>query len=392
MKTVYAGNCEKTDRSDCRIALTLKKSGGIQISLNSKVSVLYGASIRQTCEQVLAFFGIDHAELQIDDSGAADFVIAARLEACIKQLIETDKAWLPEPLPQNTAGTARDRLRRSRLYLPGNTPKLALNAGLHSGDGIILDLEDSVAPARKDEARILVRNTLRTVDFYGAERMVRINQGERGLPDLDAVVPQHVNVILLPKCESAEQVQTADAYIQKLRREHHIEHETWIMPIIESAMGVMRAFEIAGASPNVIALAVGLEDYTADIGTPRTAEGKESFFARSMVVNAAKARGIQAIDSVFSDISDMEALRNNVLASKSLGFDGMGCIHPRQIKIIHEAFAPAAEEIEKAQKIVDAFYLAEEKGLGVVAVGSKMIDPPVVKRALRIVELAKNSK
>ncbi len=164
------------------------------------------------------------------------------------------------------------------------------------------------------------------------------------------------------------------------------------MPIIESAMGVMRAFEIAGASPNVIALAVGLEDYTADIGTPRTAEGKESFFARSMVVNAAKARGIQAIDSVFSDISDMEALRNNVLASKSLGFDGMGCIHPRQIKIIHEAFAPAPEEIENAQKIVDSFYLAEEKGLGVVAVGSKMIDPPVVKRALRIAELAKNSK
>lgn len=391
VKTVYAGNCEKSDRSDCRIALTLKKSGGIQISLNSKVAVLYGASIRQICESLLAFFGIDHAELQIDDSGAADYVIMARLEACIKQLSKTDRSRLPELLPQNTAGTARDRLRRSRLYLPGNTPKLAINAGLHSGDGIILDLEDSVAPARKDEARILVRNTLRAVDFYGAERMVRINQGERGLMDLNAVVPQHVNVILLPKCESAEQVRTVDSHIQQLRKEHNIEHETWIMPIIESAMGVMRAFEIAGASPNVIALAVGLEDYTADIGAPRTPEGTESFFARSMIVNAAKACGIQAIDSVFSDISDMEALRKNVLASKALGFDGMGCIHPRQIRVIHETFAPTPEELEKAQKIVDAFHLAEEKGLGVVAVGSKMIDPPVVKRALRIVELAKNT-
>jgi citrate lyase subunit beta/citryl-CoA lyase len=110
-----------------------------------------------------------------------------------------------------------------------------------------------------------------------------------------------------------------------------------------------------------------------------------------MIVNAAKACGIQAIDSVFSDISDMEALRENVLASKALGFDGMGCIHPRQIRVIHEAFAPTAEELEKAQKIVEAFHLAEEKGLGVVAVGSKMIDPPVIKRALRIVELAKNT-
>jgi citrate lyase subunit beta/citryl-CoA lyase len=107
-----------------------------------------------------------------------------------------------------------------------------------------------------------------------------------------------------------------------------------------------------------------------------------------MLVNAAKAAGIQAIDSVFSDVSDMDALKENVLASKALGFDGMGCIHPRQIKVIHEAFAPSEEEIEKARKIVEAFKEAEAKGLGVVAVGSKMIDPPVVKRALRIMELA----
>jgi citrate lyase subunit beta/citryl-CoA lyase len=138
----------------------------------------------------------------------------------------------------------------------------------------------------------------------------------------------------------------------------------------------------------VVALAIGLEDYTADLGAPRTPEGKESFFARSMLVNAAKAAGIQAIDSVFSDVSDMDALKENVLASKALGFDGMGCIHPRQIKVIHEAFAPSEEEIEKARKIVEAFKEAEAKGLGVVAVGSKMIDPPVVKRALRIMELA----
>ncbi len=391
MKTAFAGQHQKSDRSDCRVSLTLNKSGGIDITVNSKVKLLFERAIRETCMSVMKIFSIPHAEIVIDDNGAPDYVITARLEACIKQLIQTEISQLPEMLPQNTGGTKKDRMRRSRLYLPGNTPKLAINAGLHSGDGIILDLEDSVAPDRKDEARILVRNTLRTVDFYGAERMVRINQLPRGLEDLDAVVPHHVNVILLPKCESPEQIREVDTRIQNLRKKHNIQHEVWIMPIIESAMGVIKVFDIAGASNNVIALAIGLEDYTADIGAPRTREGKETFFARSQVINAAKAMNLQAIDSVFSDVSDMEALRENVLASKALGFDGMGCIHPRQIRVIHEAFAPTKEEIEKAKKIVDAFHEATEKGLGVVSIGSKMIDPPVVKRALRVMELTEKS-
>jgi citrate lyase subunit beta/citryl-CoA lyase len=160
------------------------------------------------------------------------------------------------------------------------------------------------------------------------------------------------------------------------------------MPIIESALGVINAFAIASSAENIVSLAIGLEDYTADLGTRRTAEGTESFFARSMVVNAARAAGIQPIDSVFSDVGDMEGLKQNVLRSKALGFDGMGCIHPRQITVIHETFAPSPEEIEKAKKVVFAFHKAQEQGLGVVALGTKMIDPPVVKRALNTIELA----
>lgn len=160
------------------------------------------------------------------------------------------------------------------------------------------------------------------------------------------------------------------------------------MPIIESALGVIKAYEIASASKNICALAIGLEDYTADIGTQRTNEGRESIFARQMLINATKAAGIQAIDTVFSDVSDMEALRQSVLEAKSLGFEGKGCIHPRQIPVVHEAFAPTSEEIEKAKKIVYAFNEAEKKGLGVVSLGSKMIDPPVVKRAIRTIDLA----
>ncbi len=160
------------------------------------------------------------------------------------------------------------------------------------------------------------------------------------------------------------------------------------MPIIESALGVINAYEIASASKNICSLAIGLEDYTADIGTQRTEEGRESLFARNMVVNAARAAGIQPIDTVYSDVTNMEGLRESVIEAKSLGFDGKGCIHPRQIEVVHKAFAPTEQEIEKAKKIVSAFEYAGKKGLGVVSIGSKMIDLPVVKRAQKTIELA----
>ena len=221
--------------------------------------------------------------------------------------------------------------------------------------------------------------------------MVRINQIPMGLEDLTFIVPHHVNLILLPKCESADQVQAVDQKITEVLSDSGMDYPVYIMPIIESALGVIKSFEIASSSERVAALAIGLEDYTADLGAPRTTEGRETFYARSQVVNAARAAGIQAIDSVFSDVADMDALREVVLESKSLGFDGMGCIHPRQIKIIHEAFKPTEAEIAKAEKIVRAFDEATLKGLGVVSLGSKMIDPPVVKRAQKMINLAVKS-
>ena len=282
----------------------------------------------------------------------------------------------------------RERMRRSRLYLPGNEPKFLVNAGIHGPDGVILDLEDSVHPSEKDAARLIVRNALRQVDFMGAERMVRINQGERGLEDLKFLVPHNVHVILIPKCEDAGQVKAVDEKILAVAKQAGLKADVLLMPIVESAAGALRAFEIASASPRVVALTIGLEDYTADIGTRRTPEGRESFWARSQVVNAARAAGVQPIDTVFSDVRDMEGLRESVLEAKGLGFEGKGCIHPRQIDVIHEAFAPTETEIERAKRIVTAFEEAEAKGLGVVSLGSKMIDPPVVKRALHTVRLA----
>jgi len=383
-----AGNSGPKVRSDCEIVLEIKSDSGLTIDLTSKVRVLYGESIKSLVSELLTFFGIKNAVVKIDDSGALPFVIAARLESAVKQLISTDLEYLPELLKENSYYTTRDRFRFSRLYLPGNTPGLMINAGLHSADGIILDLEDSVAPEKKDEARILVRNALRQINFYGAEKMVRINQGRRGLDDLHFVIPHNVNLILVPKCESADFILQVDKEISEIKKKFNLKEHVFLMPIIESALGVEHSFEIACASENIVALAIGLEDYTADLGVTRTVEGNESFYARTRLVVAARAANIQPIDSVFSDVADMEALKQNVLISKSLGFEGMGCIHPRQIPVIRQGFSPDQTEIEKSKKIVLAFETAKLKGLGVVALGSKMIDPPVVARAQKIIDLA----
>jgi citrate lyase subunit beta/citryl-CoA lyase len=386
-KLSLVGNRGKGIRSDCHITLELTQGDGIQLELKSKVEAMYGADIRKLLLGILAFYGIEHARILVEDFGALTPVLAARMEAAIKQLKSSEKEYLLPVLSENLYQTSRDRNRFSRLYLPGNTPSLMINAGIHRPDGIILDLEDAVAPAKKYEARFVVRNALRNVDFYGAERMVRINQVPAGLEDLEFLVPHNVNLVLVPKCESAEQIRQVNEKISMLKTKYNVSGNIWLMPIVESALGVLKALEIA-QSENVVAIAIGLEDYTADLGTRRTQEGTESFFARSMVVNACKAAGIQAIDSVFSDIADMEALKETVIRSKALGFDGMGCIHPRQIRVIHENYAPDAAEIEKAKKIVNAFIEATAKGLGVVSLGTKMIDPPVVKRAQKLIDLA----
>lgn len=383
-----AGNNGEKDRSDCFVSLELTQSGGIQIDLSSKVKVLYGESIRSLCTEVLHFFEIENALLKVDDKGALPFVMTARIEAAVKQLVKSEKEFLLEILPENLSESSKEQPRISRLYLPGNTPSLMLNAGIHTPNGIILDLEDAVGVDKKLEARFMVRNALRSLNFMGAERMVRINQVPTGLEDLNFVIPHHVNLVLIPKCENARQVHQVNQRIATIQKKSGLTNPVWLMPIIESAMGVMKALEIAQSAENVVAMAIGLEDYTADLGTQRTKEGTESFFARCQVVNACKAAGIQAIDSVFSDISDMEALKENVLRSKALGFDGMGCIHPLQITVIHDNFAPDENEIENAKKIVKAFMEATEKGLGVVSLGNKMIDAPVVKRARRTIEQA----
>jgi len=376
-------------RSDCWVGIKLSAEGGIKLNIQSKVQVLYGSAIEDLINDMVSFFKIKNAEIEVEDSGALPFVLMARMETAIMRLgVDRGKRYLPE-WKYSVSASSSDRFRRSRLYLPGDQPKLFINAAIHKPDGIILDLEDSVAPSQKDGARILVRNALRSVDFMESERMVRINQLPLGLEDLEEVIPQKVNLILIPKVESPIQIYDVEKKVEEvIAKSKEKIGDVFFMPIIESALGVINAYLIASSSKRNVALAIGLEDYTADLGTSRTKEGRESFFARTMIVNAARATGIQAIDTVFSDVDDMEGLMESVREAKSLGFDGKGCIHPRQIAVVHEALSPSEMEISKAMKIVQAYDEAEKKGLGVVSLGSKMIDPPVVKRALQTINLA----
>lgn len=388
-RSTEAGHWGKEIRSDVHVAFEVRDTGGIEISLESRVAPYYGDAILEQARSVLEELGVKHAHVAIHDEGALPFVIAARIEAAVRRAgLALGKRALPVPHSPPPA-SPKDRLRRSRLYLPGSEPKYYINAALHEPDAIILDLEDSVHRAEKDTARILVRNTLRAVDFGNCERMVRINQLPLGLEDLADVVSESPDLILMPKVEHPDHVVEVDRMIGELKVRHGIIRPIWIMPILESALGIENAFPIAAASENIAALTIGLEDYTADLGVVKTAEGRESQYARSRVVNAARAAGVQAIDSVFGDVSDLDGLRRWGENSRAMGFEGMGCVHPGQIRVVHAAFAPTMAEIEKAQRVVAAFNEAQQKGLAVVSLGSKMIDPPVVQRALKLVDRAK---
>jgi len=386
-KKYISGNTDT--KSDFYVEFSPSNSGGIKVYIESKTKSIHGSTLNHITKQTLSDLGIKHGKLSVMDNGGQYFVLRARIEASVKSAnpkLDLESLGVFKKHARYTS--SRERFRRSRLYLPGNQAKLMLNAGIHKPDAIILDLEDSVAPIEKNSARLIVRNALRYLDFFGSERMVRINQGKTGLKDLEAVIPHNAHLILIPKVEETRQLTEVDEKIYSICKKIDRKEPVYLMPILETARGILNSLKIAKGSKNNVAIAIGLEDYTADIGVQRTNEGRESIFARSQVVNAARSAGIQAIDTVFSDVNDEESLRKSVREAKELGFDGKGCIHPRQIQPIHEEFAPSQSEIEKAKKIILAFDKAEKKGLSVVSLGSKMIDPPVVKRALHTVNMA----
>ena len=282
------------------------------------------------------------------------------------------------------------RLRRTMMFVPGNNPGMMADAYIYGPDSIMLDLEDSVTMAEKDTARLLVHNALKTIDYGDTEMVVRINplNTPYGKKDIEAVVKAGVHVIRMPKTETAEEVIEVEREIEKVEKEIGCLGRTQIMAAIESALGVVNAYAIATASKRMMGIALGAEDYSANLKTQRTPEGSELLLARETIVVAARAAGIDALDTVYSNLNDMETFRKEVETIKKLGFDGKSIINPRQIEVVNEVFAPKEKEIQKSLTILAAIKEAEKKGSGVIAVNGKMVDRPVVISAQRTIDLA----
>ena len=276
------------------------------------------------------------------------------------------------------------------MFVPGNNPAMMQDAFIYGPDSIMLDLEDSVTMTEKDAARLLVHNALKTIDYGNTEMVVRVNplNTPYGKKDVEAVVKAGVHVIRMPKTETADEIRELEAEIEKVETEIGCLGRTQIMAAIESTLGVINAYQIATASKRMMGIALGAEDYCANLKAQRTPEGMELLQARQTIVVAARAAGIDALDTVYSNLNDMETFRKEVELIKTLGFDGKSIINPRQIEIVNEVFAPTEKAIEKAKTIIAAIKEAEKRGSGVIAVNGKMVDRPVVIRAQRTIDLA----
>lgn len=287
-----------------------------------------------------------------------------------------------------------ERLRRTMMFVPGANAAMLRDAPLYGADSVMFDLEDAVSLNEKDSARTLVHFALKTFDYSAIETVVRINGLDTvGALDIEAMVLAGVNVIRLPKTETAQDIIDVAAVITQVEEENDLPvGTTKMMAAIESAEGVLNARDIATASDRLIGIALGAEDYVTNMKTRRYPDGQELLFARSMILHAARAAGIAAIDTVFSDINDTDGFIAETTRIKQLGFDGKSVINPRQIPLVNGIYAPSKAEIQQAKEVIWAIREAENKGSGVISLNGKMVDKPIVERAERVIALAKAAK
>ncbi|QDR80009.1 aldolase/citrate lyase family protein [Sporomusa termitida] len=286
------------------------------------------------------------------------------------------------------------KLRRAMMFMPGNNPSMLQNAGIYGADTVIFDLEDAVAISEKDAARHLVHNAIKYFN-YPCEVAIRINhiQTPYGVDDLKVVLAAKPDLIRLPKAESPRDIEEVDAIISEAESRYSFAPGSInMMAAVETAKGLRNAYEIATASPRMVALAIGGEDFIADLKTTRSKDGKELFVPRSQLLLAARAAGIDAIDTVFADINDEETFIAEVNLIKQLGFDGKSVINPRQVRIVHQIFTPTEKEIAQAGRVIAAYNAAIERNSGVINLDGKMIDTPMVLRAERVLAYAKSVK
>lgn len=284
----------------------------------------------------------------------------------------------------------KERLRRTMLYVPGSNPGMLADAMIYGADSIMFDLEDAIALKEKDTARLLVFQAVKTLDYNGTELVCRVNGLDTpyGKKDVEAMVAAGIDVIRMPKTETAAEVKEMVDLIAFYEAKYRLEKKVLVMAAIESALGIINAYEIATASDRLIGIAIGAEDYVTNLKTTRSSTGVELLYARSQLLNAARAAGIAALDTVFSDVDDVAGFCKEVKLIKQLGFDGKSVINPRQIPLVHAIYKPTEDEIDHATAVIGAIKEAESKGLGVISLKGRMIDKPIVERAERILRLS----
>jgi citrate lyase subunit beta/citryl-CoA lyase len=278
------------------------------------------------------------------------------------------------------------------LFIPGNSPAMLLNADIHQSDAIILDLEDAVAPDQKDAARILVRNAIQSLDYGKTEIIVRINPLDteyiRG--DLEAVVPLKPHLIMPTKVSDAEYIRQVVEMMDEIEEKHGIPVGTvGLIPLLETAEGIENAYSIAKSSKRIKALFLGAEDLSTDLQAIRSKKSDEILYARGRIVLAARAAGIEVYDTPFTDVNDDEGLLQDATFARSIGFTGKASISPRHVTMINEVFSPSLADIAYAQEVMEVIEEGKRQGKGAVSLKGKMIDKPIVDRARKVLEAAR---
>ena len=374
-KPAVAGTMES---SDIMVMLRPNEGRGIEIDIQSDVKATFGEAIKATIREVLEDFGVNDAMVAVVDKGALDFVIRARMQCAICRAAEIEYDWGKED-PHVWA-----KLMRTSMYAGGTSPVKMIQAGFYNEDCLVYDLEDSVSAGEKDAARFLVYNAVkyqRPKDKYILIRVNGIYSKELD-EDLEAAMRAQPDAIRIPKVEYAEEVQRIDAKMTAIEEKAGLPIggvKLWCN--IESYLGVIHAQEIATASPRVEAMALGAEDFTASMSAQRTKPGWEIFYARNAILMACRAAGISAQDAVFSDINDAEGLQKDLEMTRTLGFDGKTCVHPRQIDTVNACFTPSAKEIRNAQRVLEALEEAARNHTGVCVLDGGMVDKPMELRA-----------
>ena len=283
------------------------------------------------------------------------------------------------------------KLRRSMLFVPGANAAMISNTFIYKPDSIMFDLEDSVALAEKDTARMLVAHALQHPLYRELETVVRVNPlaSEFGLLDLNAVVRAGTDIVRLPKTDSAQDIIDMDVAITEIEKAcGRAVGSTQLLAAIESAQGILAVNDIAKASPRLMGIALGAEDYVRNMKTERSPDGIELLFARSSILHAARANGLMAFDTVYSDARNEEGFLREATLIKQLGFDGKSLINPNQIVLIHNLFAPTQKEVDHAERVIAAAEEAERNGSGVVSLNGKMVDTPIIERAKLVLQRA----